>query len=116
MGKDEKSKTPFQDYIESLDKMNGIGHLIVVSATASIIDEVIRNYGLPEDAETIRLLKLTETNWKFLSQVKLPPMVWAYIKVLMWQVAVDNNKPLDATLTAFMWGFAFGATCEINID
>ena len=112
----EKSKTPFEDFINSLDKMNGVGHLIVVSATASIIDEVVRSYGLPEDAETIRLLKLTETNWKFLSKIQFPPIVWAYIKVLCWQIAVDNQKPLDATLTAFMWGVSFGATTEFTLD
>lgn len=114
---DGKSKTPFQDFIESLDKMNGINaHLIVVSATASVVDEMVQKFGLPEDAETIRLMKLTESNWKFLSSVNLPPMLMAYIKVLCWQVAVENQKPLDATLTAFMWGMSLGQTIEFTAD
>ena len=111
----EKSKTPFEDFIKSLDKMNTLKPGITLLTTdANLAEELVKKYGLPEDPETIKIIVLTQKNWQFLTKMKFPPILWAYIKVLMWQVAVENDQPLQATLTAFLWGMAFGNAVDIE--
>ena len=112
---DGKSKTPFQDFIESLDKMNSIpGKLIVVSTATSLVQDLVQKYGLPEDPDCVNIVNLMEQRWKFLQHYTFPPMMLAYIKVLCWQCAVEETQPLSATMKAFMLGVAFGQVTEFD--
>lgn len=111
----EKSKTPFEDFIKSLDKMNGLENKLVVPSNKFVIDELIRLYGLPEDADCVTLMRLVENQWRVLSKHEFPAMINAYIKILMWQVCIDNKQPLNACLQAFLWGMSFGQVTDVEL-
>jgi len=110
-----KSKTPFQDFINSLDKMNSIpGKLIVVSSATSLAQDLVQKYGLPEDPDCVNIINQTEKRWQFLQNATLPATLAAYIKVLCWQCAVEETQPLSATMKSFFLGLAMGQILDFE--
>ena len=110
-----EEKDPFKEFIENLEAINHLPKedIPIRDLDWEYIEKLIVRYALPQDETCKQALVSMRKQAMFISRARFIPMLLKqYIVAMLWDLAVNTKKPLDAVYASFLLGMAAGELIE----
>ncbi len=107
-------KDLFREFINSLESINHLSDNIPIrNVNVEYVERLINEYGLPQDEAFKQALISIREHAVYITKVRfMPQLLKQYILVMLWDLSVKSEQPMDTVYGAFLLGMAAGELIE----
>lgn len=119
----EKSRNPFEKFINKLEALNGLpdardgpGELEYIEKANEYARLLATKYGLPQ-SDDIQAFVAELVELAITTEIVIEPIRMAYINMILWDAMMANEKkPFQAMKVALIYGFCLHVIMQLDSE